>query len=172
MKRAAIMAVAIFAISAGVPGIAQADSPDPAPADVCDGGWKVDIYAQSKKHLGQGPKYKDGPGGTIVLTRTEAGSASTKITAGGGVTVSGIVAEAKVGVSRESVKEVSWDTQHQFRRDITRNKYGNAQHGSWGHNVKWQKYYQLPNCRKTQITYGTADVANKTIGFRYWETSS
>lgn len=97
----------------------------------------MDIYAQSKKHLGAGPKYKDGPGGTMVLTRTKAGKAATKITAGGGVTVKGIVAEAKAEVSRESVKEVEWGTQHQFRRDIAKKKYGNAQHGSWGHYVKW-----------------------------------
>ncbi|MET7507612.1 hypothetical protein [Streptomyces albidoflavus] len=132
----------------------------------------MDIYAQSKKHLGAGPKYKDGPGGTMVLTRTKAGKAATKITAGGGVTVKGIVAEAKAEVSRESVKEVEWGTQHQFRRDIAKKKYGNAQHGSWGHYVKWKKYYELPSCKKSQVTYGTANVANKTIGFRYWETKS
>jgi hypothetical protein len=172
MKRAAVAVVAMCAVAAVTPGVAHADSPDPAPADVCSGGWTTDIYAQSKKHLGNGEKYKDGPGGTMVLTRIKSGSASTKITAGGGVSVSGIVAEAKIEVSRESVKEISWETQHQYRRNITRNKYGNAQYGSWGHNVKWQKYYQLPNCRKTQISYGTAEIANQTVGFRYWETSS
>ncbi|AZM60578.1 MULTISPECIES: hypothetical protein [unclassified Streptomyces] len=108
----------------------------------------------------------------MVLTRVKSGSVATKITTGGGASVSGIVAVAKAEVSRESVKEVSWDTQHQYRRDIHRNKYGNAQFGSWGHYVKWQKYYQLPNCKKTQISYGTADVANKTVGFKFWETSS
>ncbi|MEV1054067.1 hypothetical protein [Streptomyces sp. NPDC049887] len=172
MKRSTITTVAALAIAAGVPNVAQADSPDPASFAICDGGWKTDIYAQSKKHLGKGPIYKDGPGGTMVLTRTQAGTASTAITAGGGVTVSGIVAEAKIEVSRESVAAVSWDTQHQFRRDVTRGKYGNAQYGSWGHSVKWQKYYQLPNCKKTQVTHGTADIANTTIGFKYWETSS
>lgn len=172
MKRAAFAVVAVCAITVATPGVAFADSPEPAPLNVCDGGWKTDIYAQSKKHLGKGPIYKDGPGGTMVLTRVKSGSVATKITVGGGVSVSGIVAEAKAEVSRESVKEVSWETQHQYRRDISRNKYGNAQFGSWGHHVKWQKHYQLPNCKKTQISYGEADVANKTVGFKYWETSS
>ena len=46
----------------------------------------------------------------MVLTRVKSGSVATKITTGGGASVSGIVAEAKAEVSRESVKEVSWDT--------------------------------------------------------------
>ncbi|WP_432055005.1 hypothetical protein [Streptomyces sp. bgisy022] len=172
MKRTALTLAALCAITATSQGTAFADSSDPAPAGVCGGGWKTDIYAQSKKHLGKGPIYKDGPGGTMVLTRVKAGSVATKITAGAGVTVSGIVAEAKAEVSGDSVKEISWETQHQYRRDIKAKKYGNARFGSWGHYVKWQKYYQLPNCKKTQISYGTANVANKTIGFKYWETSS
>lgn len=85
MKRAAFAVVAICAITVATSGAAFADTPEPAPLDVCD---------------------------------------------------------------------------------------GNAQVGSWGHHVKWQRHYQLPNCRKTQISYGEADVANKTVGFKYWETSS
>lgn len=91
MKRTAFAVVATCVITVATPGVASADSPEPAPLRVCDGGWKTDIYAQSKKHLGRGPIYKDGRGGTMVLTRVKSGSVATKITTGGGASVSGIM---------------------------------------------------------------------------------
>ncbi|MEU8522674.1 hypothetical protein [Streptomyces sp. NPDC048577] len=130
------------------------------------------MYGYKAKHIGKGPIYKDGPGGTMVITKTTAESAASSVTGTAGVTVDYAVAQAKAEISVGSEKSVSWGTDHQYRRNVTSGKYGNTQYGSWGHTATWEKYYQLPDCRKSQRTSGGVQVVNKSIGFRYWETSN
>ncbi|MFC5955730.1 hypothetical protein ACFP51_14935 [Streptomyces pratens] len=154
------------------PVTAVAADTDPAPMGVCNGGWRKNVYAYQATHIGKGPIYKDGPGGTMVVTRTTAETAAKKVSGTAGVTVDYAVAQAKVEVSAEAAKEVSWGADHQYRRDISKKKYGNTQYGSWGHSATWEKYYELPDCRKTQRTSGKVKVVNKAVGFRYWESSS
>lgn len=154
------------------PASAVADDGDRAPAAVCSGGWRKNVYGYKATHIGKGPIYKDGPGGTMIVTRTTSETASTKVSGTAGVTVDYAVAQAKVEVSAEAAKEVSWGSDHSYRRNISGKKYGNTQYGSWGHSATWEKYYELPNCRKSQRTSGKVKVVNKAVGFRYWESSS
>lgn len=172
-KISVVMASAAIAPSVLTPvtAVAADDSPAPAP-DVCSGGWRSNVYGYKATHIGKGPVYKDGPGGTMVITRTTAEKVGSSISGTAGVTVDFAVSQAKAEVSRESVKEVSWGTDHQYRRNITSGRYGNTQYGSWGHSATWEKYYELPNCRKSQRTSGGVKVVNKAVGFRYWETRS
>ncbi|OEJ95184.1 hypothetical protein [Streptomyces thermolilacinus] len=107
----------------------------------------------------------------MVITKTKAAKVATSITGTGGVSVNFAVAEAKAEVSVGAQVEVSWGTDHQYRRNVTAKKFGNAQYGSWGHSATWEKYYELPNCQKSQRTTGGVKVANKAVGFKYWETN-
>ncbi|MGW6555274.1 hypothetical protein ACWGBV_34030 [Streptomyces sp. NPDC055051] len=147
------------------------EGPDPAPETICSGGWRNNVYGYKAAHMGKGPIYKDGPDGWIEVSKTSSETAKTTISGSAGVSVSFAVAEAKAEISRESTTEVSWGTEHKFRRAIRSGMYGNTQHGSWGHNANWEKYYELPNCAKSQRTTGTVKIANNYIGFRYWETT-
>ncbi|MFF6789116.1 hypothetical protein ACFY9C_08565 [Streptomyces filamentosus] len=169
---AAAAAAAAITMSMITPTVALAEEgPDPAPEGICSGGWRNNVYGYTATHIGKGPIYKDGPGGTIEVTKTTSETAKTSVSGTAGVSVGFAVAEAKAEISRESTTEVTWGTDHRFRRNITSGKYGNTQHGSWGHNAKWEKYYELPNCSKSQRTTGTVKIANNSIGFRYWETT-
>ncbi|MEU1277246.1 hypothetical protein [Streptomyces sp. NPDC005805] len=168
------MASIAIAASVVTPGAAFAadGGPDPAPAEVCSGGWRKNVYCYKATHIGKGPVYKDGPGGTMVITRTTAEKVGSSVTGTAGVTVDYAVAQAKAEISKESAREVSWSTDHQYRRNVASGRYGNTQYGSWGHSATWEKYYELPNCRKSQRTSGGVKVVNKAVGFRYWETRS
>lgn len=171
-KGSMLAAATMMAASIISPTVALAEEgPEPAPEGVCSGGWRSNVYGYSATHIGSGPIYKDGPGGIIVVTKNEAGAAKTSFTGTAGVSVSFVVGEAKAEISREATNEVSWGTEHQYRRNISSGKYGNTQYGSWGHNATWEKYYELPSCAKSQRTSGTVKIANSSIGFRYWETS-
>ncbi len=175
MKRPRVLvasSVAIFAASLVTPVTAvAAEGPDPVAEGVCRGGWKQNVYGYKATHHGKGPKFKDGPGGTIVVTKTTSATVSTTVSGTGGVTVGFAVVEAKAEASGEATASVTWGSSHRYQRDIARNKYGHVQYGSWGHTATWEKYYQLPNCKKTQRKTGPVKIVNKETGYRYWETS-
>ncbi|MCH0542356.1 hypothetical protein I3F58_22945 [Streptomyces sp. MUM 203J] len=149
-----------------------ADGPEPAPEGICSGGWRKNVYGYKATHLGKGSVYKDGPGGTVVVTKIKSETLSTEVGGVAGVSADFVVLEAKAEVSASATKAVTWDTSHQYRRNISRGKYGNVQYGSWGHTATVEKYYQLPDCRKSQRSTGWVKVANEKVGFRYWETSN
>ncbi|MFG3410295.1 hypothetical protein [Streptomyces sp. NPDC048142] len=160
-----------------LPGTAYAAGEDPTQQGetgeegLCRGGWKKNIYGYKAKHHGKGPSYKDGPGGTIVVTRTKSATTTSSVTGTTAISVGYLVAEAKAEISLGSEKSVSWGTDHQYRRDISKGKYGHVQYGSWGHSARWEKYYELPNCKKTQRSSGPVKIVNRETGFRYWQTS-
>lgn len=54
----------------------------------------------------------------MVITRTTAEKVGSSISGTARVTVDFAVAQAKAEISRESVKEVSWGTDHQYRRRV------------------------------------------------------
>ncbi|WP_231626421.1 hypothetical protein [Streptomyces apocyni] len=162
-------------IIAGVlPATAYAADGNPTPQGeegICGGGWKKNIYGYKAKHHGKGPIYKDGPGGTIVVTRVKAGSRDSTLSGTSSISVSYLIAEAKQEVDYGSTKTASWGSEHQYRRNISKGKYGNVQYGSWGHTARWERYYELPNCKKSQRSSGPAKVMNNHVGFKYWQTS-
>ncbi|MEU3050303.1 MULTISPECIES: hypothetical protein [unclassified Streptomyces] len=99
---------------------------------------------------------------------------ATTITSGGSASIGAIIADVDVKLegSIEARFEYSWDTTVRYERNITRGKYGNARYGTWGKKAYWEKYYQLPTCKKTQRSTGTADVVTNSEGWKFWETSS
>ncbi|MFX4295312.1 hypothetical protein [Streptomyces bohaiensis] len=128
--------------------------------------------SSTAKHYGVGQTWKSGPGGSISISSNKSGSYSTTFTGGGGMTVGILVAEVKADVSAGATRTSSWSTGYTFNRNIPAGKYGNVRYGTWGHEVRWERYYEQPNCNKTQRTTGTGKVANTAHGFRYWSTNS
>ena len=128
--------------------------------------------SHSSTHHGVGNVWKSGPGGTVTVSSNRSGSFATTVSGGAGMTVNMIVAEVKADASGNATKSTSWGTGYSYTRDIPSGKYGNVQYGTWGHSVAWERYYELPNCTKTQRTTGTAKVANTAHGYRYWSTNS
>ena len=174
-RRTAVAAVALGLLVAS-PATAYAADPgkdaDAVIQGICSGGNRANVFGYKATHLGKGPVYKDGPGGTMTLARITAETVSTSVSGTGGVTASFAVVEAKAEISATSVTSMAWTSSHQYSRNINSNKYGNAQYGSWGHTATWERYYELPDCTKTQRRTGGVRIANTSQGFRYWETSS
>ncbi|WP_411079679.1 hypothetical protein [Streptomyces sp. cmx-18-6] len=173
-RRFTTVTAVAFALILSAPTAAHAaeSSSDFGPQGICDGGWKKNVYGYKSKHHGSGPIYKDGPGGEIWVSKIKAGSTSTTVGGKVGVEATFAVGQAKAEISRDTEKSVSWSTTHTYKRKIASKKYGNVQYGSWGHTATWEKYYELPNCKKTQRTTKAVKLANKKVGFRYWETKS
>ncbi len=132
----------------------------------------TNVYNYKSKHHGKGPIYKDGRGGTMTLTKHEAGEFSSSVSATVGVSVKAAVAEAKAEGTVGATVKTTWGTSHSFSHKIASNKYGNAQYGTFGHTASVEKYLTLPDCKKSQRKTGTAKIGNKTQGFRFWQTNS
>ncbi|MFD0001388.1 hypothetical protein ACFVJ4_03050 [Streptomyces sp. NPDC127178] len=121
-----------------------------------------------------GTKYKDGPGGTMSVSVTKSGSISLEISGSGEWSAGAILAKAKTTISAKVVGTVTVTTGHTYTREISRNKYGHLQYGSWGYKVNWKRYRSVGNgCGTPQeIGRGTTTLPTKETGWKYWETKS
>ncbi|MFJ3284344.1 hypothetical protein ACIPMW_03530 [Streptomyces sp. NPDC086669] len=121
-----------------------------------------------------GTKYKDGPGGTMSVSVTKSGSISLEVSGSGEWSAGAILAKAKTTVSAKVVGTVTITTGHTYTREISRNKYGHMQYGSWGYKVNWKRYRSVGNgCGAPQeIGRGTTTLPTKETGWKYWETKS
>ncbi|MEV4424726.1 hypothetical protein ACN9M0_23555 [Streptomyces sp. R-07] len=120
-----------------------------------------------------GTEYKDGPGGTMNVSVTKTGTISASITGGTEAEGKIIVAKAKVSVSATIGGSFAIAVGHQYTHDVTKNKYGHLQYGSWGYNVSWAKYSTSSDgCGTVKIKSGTAKLPTNSTGWKYWETSS
>ncbi|MFD7279195.1 hypothetical protein ACFV80_19670 [Streptomyces sp. NPDC059862] len=143
----------------------------------CDGPstW-YNITSKKAYHIPSswnGTRYKDGPGGTMTVSVTKSGTIAFEI--GGSIEWSSnaIIAKAKAQVSTKITGTVGVTTGHTYTREISRNKYGNLQYGSWGYKVTWKKYKASGNgCDGVEIGHGTATLPTKATGWKYWETKS
>ncbi|MFI9424788.1 hypothetical protein ACIG54_14645 [Streptomyces achromogenes] len=120
----------------------------------CDGPqtW-IEITSKKNYHVPSwwnDTSYKDGPGGSMTVSVTKAGTVGMEISAG---------AEAEA------------DT---YSHIMSSRKYGHLQYGSWGHKVSWKKWRRRGSgCGSpTLVTSGTATLPTKETGWKYWETSS
>jgi hypothetical protein len=132
----------------------------------------VGITAHHSHFLGSANKFKDGKGGTISVSVTKAGTLSASISAGAEVSVSDVIASAKVSVSSTITKSVAVTVGHTYSHNISSNKYGHAWYGTWGYSVDWEKTRDRANCTTEVLDRGTAILPIKEVGWRYWETSS
>jgi predicted RecA/RadA family phage recombinase len=118
------------------------------------------------------PVFRDGPGGTLTVTKSYSGSVSATISSGASVSVSGVVASAQVSVSASLTGELSTSATNQYSRKITSGKYGNAEYISYGDYIKWAEKRTNSNCTTTTLASGVLAVPTHTQGWYYWETSS
>jgi hypothetical protein len=118
------------------------------------------------------PTFKNGPGGTMTVSRSYSGTAGYIVTAGTSAEVGAVLVKAKVEISASLTTSNSTTATNTYTRKITSGKYGNAQYVSWGTIVKWQKIRINTNCSKTPLSSGTIRYPSTAEGWYYWETSS
>lgn len=118
------------------------------------------------------PTFKNGPGGTMSVTKDYSGSASFQVTAGASSEVGAVLAKAKVEVSASLTLTNSSTVTNNYSHPITKGKYGNAQYVSWGRTVNWKKFYIDAKCKTTTKATGTIKFPAASEGWYYWETSS
>ncbi|MFF3990207.1 hypothetical protein ACFY0B_37245 [Streptomyces sp. NPDC001797] len=121
-----------------------------------------------------GTKYKDGPGGTMSVSVTRSGTISLEVSGSGEWSAGAILAKAKTTISVKVAGSVSVATGHSYSHDISRNKYGHLQYGSWGYKTTWKKWRSSggSSCNTVEIGHGTATFPTSETGWKYWETSS
>ncbi|MFF3414899.1 hypothetical protein ACFYW9_09395 [Streptomyces sp. NPDC002698] len=145
----------------------------------CDGpGGQYSWYSiTSKKNYfipswWNGTKYKDGPGGTMNVSVTKAGTISVDVTGTIEFQTNAIIAKAKTSVSVHVGGSTTITTGHNYSHNISRNKYGHLQYGSWGYKVTWKKLQRVGSCGVKELGHGTATLPTSETGWKYWETSS
>jgi len=118
------------------------------------------------------PTFKNGPGGTLSVTKDYSGSASYQVTLGAESEVGVVLARAKVSVSASLTLTNSSSVSNNYSHTITNGKYGHAQYVSWGQKVNWKKYYISATCTTTTKATGTIKFPSTSEGWYYWETTS
>ncbi|MFJ2907624.1 hypothetical protein [Streptomyces sp. NPDC087212] len=140
--------------------------------DTCPTQITVSIASHSAYFLPGTTAFKDGRGGKITVSVTQAKTLSATLSASAEVSVSDVVASAKATVSKSVTGSVAVTVGHSYEHDISAGKYGNAQYGSWGYKVNWERIKENGNCTSTVLSGGTATLPVSSVGWRYWETSS
>ena len=111
------------------------------------------------------PTFKDGPGGTITVSRAYSGSATFTVTAGAESEVGAVLAKAKVSLSASLALSNSTTTTHTYSRGIAAGKYGHVQYVSWGQTVTYRKYRINSNCSTTTLATGKSSTpVRKRVG--------
>lgn len=119
------------------------------------------------------PTFKNGPGGTLSVTKDYSGSVSAQVTAGAESEVGAVFAKAKVSISASLTTSNSSTVTNNYSHVITAGKYGHAQYVSWGKKVAWKKYQINSTCTgTTTLATGTINFPATEEGWYYWETSS
>jgi hypothetical protein len=121
-----------------------------------------------------GTKYKDGPGGTMSVSVTKAGTITGEFSGSGEWSAGAILAKAKTTISLKIAATATITVGHSYSHDITRNKYGHLQYGSWGYKLTWKKWRSNSgsSCNTVEIGHGKATLPTSETGWKYWETSS
>lgn len=120
-----------------------------------------------------GATWRDGPGGTMLVRVEKAGKIMASITAGYEAEVDFVVAKAKTKVDGTIGAEFGISVGHQYSHEVTRNKYGHLQYGSWGYKTTWSKWGMTADrCNKKLLKKGTAYLPTYSTGWRFWETAS
>jgi hypothetical protein len=145
----------------------------PAMAGVsCTDNYSLDVNNKASNYLIPfTPTFKDGPGGAITVSVDTAGTLAATATVATGVTVGGVVAEARVDVSASITASATITIGHSYTRTITSGKYGNARYGSWGYNIAWTRYHNFSNCQSTVVSTGTGKMTTASLGWKYGETT-
>lgn len=121
-----------------------------------------------------GTKYKDGPGGTMAVSVTKGGTISAEVSGTGEFAAKGVWWEAKASITSKIGGSVTITTGHTYSHEISRNKYGHLQYGSWGYKTTWKRFRSNSgsSCNTVEIAHGTAILPTSETGWHYWETSA
>lgn len=144
----------------------------------CDNPYKRWYKTTSKKNYHvpsrwNGTTFKDGPGGTMRVSVEKSGKIGVELSGSVEASADAIVAKSKVTFGVKVVGEVGVTVGHTYTHSIPARKYGHLQYGSWGYNVKWTKYAtSADRCGKVKLGSGKAKIPTKSVGWRYWTTSS
>ncbi len=117
------------------------------------------------------PTFKNGPGGTLSVTKDFTSSASFQVTAGAESEVGAVLASAKVSISASLTKTNSSTVTNNYTRKIPRGKYGNVQYVAWGRKVTWKKYVFTSACKQVLVARGTIKFPADKEGWRYWTSN-
>lgn len=118
------------------------------------------------------PTFRNGPGGTLSVTRSYSGSTTFTITVGASIDVGPVLAQAKLSVDASLMKSNSTSATNTYSRKITAGKFGNVQYVSYGKRVSFRKYRLNADCSTTTLTSsGSITYPSSVEGWYYWETS-
>lgn len=122
--------------------------------------------------LGSVPVFRDGPGGSITVSKSYSGSVSLSVTAGAEADAGAVLAQAKVSVSSSLTGELSTSATNSYTHNITSGKFGDGEYVSYGDIINWKHLRTNTNCTTTTIATATIRFPSKSQGWYYWETSS
>jgi hypothetical protein len=113
----------------------------------------------------------DGPGGTVTATITKSQSKTTTIGGKVGAAAKKVFAD----LSAEFNGSIAWTTTiergRSYSHDITPGMYGHLRPRVEMHDVRWVEYIDYERCADEWTgTSGSAIVASKKTGWRYWES--
>ncbi|MFJ5548669.1 hypothetical protein [Streptomyces sp. NPDC093225] len=160
-----------------LPEVTGADADKPAPTR-CDNPYykwyEVSSVAPELHMRWPGTSFKDGPGGTMLVSVHTAGKLKVEGTLGFETEVSGVVAAAKAKVDATLGVEASITVGHQYNRAIPEGMYGHVQYGSWGRKITWKKWESTPDrCGKRVTRTGVFNVPDwDELGWKFWKTYS
>lgn len=193
MSRTLSLAVAVtFGLVAGTMATSEAASPydqadscatavesiqagDSAPAaGCCVSQTKYSITSSSpvRTRFSEVPTFRNGPGGTLSVTRSYSGSTTFSIAVGASIDVGPVLAQAKMSVDASLTQSNSTSATNTYSRKITAGKFGNVQYVSYGKKVNFRKYRLNADCSTTTLTSGGSITYPSSVeGWYYWETS-
>jgi hypothetical protein len=129
------------------------------------------LHATNNKMRFRGiPVFKDGPGGTLSVTKNFTTSVSYQVTAGAESEAGVIFAKAKVSISASLMKTNSSSITHNYTHTISPHRYGHVEYVSWGKTVYWKRWQQYGNCTSKVVRSGTIKFPTSQEGWYYWET--
>jgi hypothetical protein len=171
IRSVSAIGLATAAVGAVAAAPAQAGAMRPR---ACSVSYDWGIDSQTSHFMGAaGASFKDGPGGSMTVSVNTASTLSGTVTGTTESQIGFILAKAKLTVSASVTKSVTITKGHQYSHNVSSNKYGHLQYGSWGYSIKWTEYINNgPACLSHVYKRGTATLPVKEVGWRYWETSS
>jgi hypothetical protein len=163
--------VASLAAASLLPAMSLVVSTAQPAAAMCPPDLWYSLHATNNKMRFNGiPIFKDGPGGTLSVTKNFTSSVGFQVTAGAESEAGLIFAKAKVSISASLTKTNSSSITHNYSHNISRHRYGHAEYVSWGKTVYWKEWQQMGNCTARIIRSGTIKFPSIEEGWYYWET--
>lgn len=126
--------------------------------------------ANRNYHIGVGPIFRAGPGGTVTATTAKSYTVGVTSNISGSITA-GQIAKASVSAGVSGAVSSTSSTSYQYSRDISPGRYGNMQYGNFGTRVNVKKTTIVAPCNVKVLASGSAVVPSSNVwGYNYWES--